>query len=396
MTHVANVPLGQAADFIRGITFKPVDLVDPFSDESVVCMRTKNIQIDLDERDLIAVPKRFVPREDKYLREGDILISSANSWNLVGKCCYVPRLRYEATAGGFISILRAKPGYDPRFLYHWLNSPRVQHQARHCGRQTTNIANLDVNRFLNLHVPDQDLSQQRLAARVLDKAYDICLKTAQATKLANKFLRAVFLDMFGDPQTNSKRLPMAPIRQLGRVVTGNTPPRNRPDYYGRGIEWVKSDNLGAADHYVTQAAEQLSTQGRSVARLVPIGSTLVTCIAGSSNSIGNAAIADREVAFNQQINAVIPAREVDPAFLYCQFLVGKALIQQASTNSMKGMVSKSKFEEIMFLNPPFPDQSRFGRVFMHVRGHLQYLRLASDESKKMFACLSQRAFAGEL
>ena len=43
------VPLGEVARFIRGITFKPDELVEPGSRGSVVCMRTKNVQADLDE-----------------------------------------------------------------------------------------------------------------------------------------------------------------------------------------------------------------------------------------------------------------------------------------------------------------------------------------------------------
>lgn len=232
MSLFGHVTLGQAAEFIRGITFKPADLVEPFSEDSVVCMRTTNIQVDLEESDVLAVPKKLVPRPDKYLREGDILISSANSWNLVGKCCYIPKLDYEATAGGFISILRARSTYDPRFLYHWLNSPRVQHQARHCGRQTTNIANLDVTRFLNLHVPKLELSRQHVIAEVLDKADGIRRKRQKAHRLADDFLRAAFLDMFGDPVTNPKRLNINPLVKVSTFVSGGTPSKSKSSYWG--------------------------------------------------------------------------------------------------------------------------------------------------------------------
>ena len=96
------VPLASTVDFIRGITFKPDDLIDPNDDDAVVCMRTKNIQSDLDTSDLIAVPSRFVRREELFLRPSDMLISSANSWNLVGKTVCVGELNYPATAGGCV------------------------------------------------------------------------------------------------------------------------------------------------------------------------------------------------------------------------------------------------------------------------------------------------------
>jgi type I restriction enzyme S subunit len=117
-------PLGAVARFIRGITFKPEDKVSPGSEGSAVCMRTANVQTDLDQSDLIAIPVDLVKREEQFLKEGDILVSTANSWNLVGKCSWVPKLAYAATAGGFISILRA----DPRRVYRvifFIGSPRA-------------------------------------------------------------------------------------------------------------------------------------------------------------------------------------------------------------------------------------------------------------------------------
>jgi len=192
--------LGEVISFIRGVTFTPEDQVEPFSEGSTVVMRTKNVQVaGLDQSDLIAVPSGFVRRKEQALREGDILVSSANSWELVGKASYVPKLTYEATAGGFISIVRAKETrVDSRYLYHWVACPATQHKIRHCGRQTTNISNLDVGRFQDLKIPLPPLPEQKRIAAILDKADAIRRKRQQAIQLADDFLRAVFLDMFGD------------------------------------------------------------------------------------------------------------------------------------------------------------------------------------------------------
>lgn len=334
---------------------------------------------------------------DYVLEAGDLLFSHINSIEHIGKCAIYEGVPDKLVHGMNLLCLRPdKSHVFPRYLFHFLRHRLFKDQLARIIKPAVNQASVTISDLSTLRIALPPLQDQVHIATVLDKADSIRLKHEQALTLANQFLRAVFLHRFGDPQTNSKRLPTAPIKQLGRVVTGNTPPRNRPDYYGPGVDWVKSDNLGAPDHYVTKTTEQLSASGQTVARLAPVGSSLITCIAGSPSSIGNAALADREVAFNQQINAVIPTAEVDPAFLYCQFLVGKVLIQQASTNAMKGMVTKSKFEEIPFLNPPSSDQRQFGRVFLRVVEHVRHVRQATDESKELFASLSQRAFTEEL
>ena len=83
---MSAVRLGDHARLVRGITFKPRDKCDPQDEGAVVCMRTKNVQATLDASDLIAVPCSLVKNNEKMLSAGDILVSSANSWSLVGKC----------------------------------------------------------------------------------------------------------------------------------------------------------------------------------------------------------------------------------------------------------------------------------------------------------------------
>lgn len=237
---------------------------------------------------------------------------------------------------------------------------------------------------------------QKQSVVILDKADAIRHKRQESIRLTEEFLRSVFLDMFGDPAINPKGWDKVPIKKLGTVATGNTPPREKPEYYGNGIEWIKSDNINTPNHFLTEAKERLTSEGQKVGRTVAKNSILVTCIAGSQDCIGNAAITDRTVAFNQQINAVSSFEGVDPYFLYVQILVAKKLIQQQSTESMKGMVSKGKFENILFLKPPFTLQEKFGKVFNKVHDAFLKNNEALSESNNLYGSLTQKAFRGEL
>jgi type I restriction enzyme S subunit len=292
-----------------------------------------------------------------------------------------------------IKALIPKKGYSNRFLLHFLLSKADYLENEGKGATVKGIT-LDVLR--DLDVPSLPEAEQQRIATVLDRAYGICRSGERSLALADQFLRSEFLKRFGDPVTNPMDLPLVPIKDLASVVTGNTPPRKDPANYGPGIEWIKSDNINSSLHFLTKATETLTSKGLAIARTVPAGTTLVTCIAGSPNSIGNAALADREVSFNQQINAAIPHLDVDPYFLYCQFLVGKQLIQSASTNSMKGMVSKGKFQEIKFLCPPSMEQRQFGKMFRLWIRLMTELRDRLLVSEALFGSLEQHAFKGKL
>ena len=183
---------------------------------------------------------------------------------------------------------------------------------------------------------------------------------------------------------------------VGEVITGNTPSRKRPEYYGEDIEWIKSDNINDPSFVLTEAEERLSVTGKAVARTSPSGSILVTCIAGSPSCIGNAAIANREVAFNQQINAFVPGKRIALWFAFGVFWVGKRLVQNSSTSSMKGMVSKSAFSAISIPIPPTSLQSRFAAIAESVEHQKASQRAHLAELDTLFASLQSRAFRGDL
>lgn len=239
-------------------------------------------------------------------------------------------------------------------------------------------------------------NEQRRIAAILDKADAIRKKRITAIATAGEYLRSAFFELFGDPVANSRGLPEKPIFELATVTTGNTPSREISAYYGDRIEWIKSDNLNTPFHFLTKATEGLSEAGLRIARSAPAGSTLITCIAGSPSCIGNAALADRPVSFNQQINALTPKPGIEPEFIYATTLFSKARIQAASTNGMKGMVSKGALEQVRFILPPPDQRKKFVAIFHKVMALTEKLESAASEANMLYGSLAQRAFQGQL
>ena len=288
-------------------------------------------------------------------------------------------------------VLKPKNGVDLNFLFRVLQRYDVSSFIK--GATRAKLTKGDASR---IPFPLPPLDEQKRITSILDKADAIRRKRKQAIKLADDFLRSVFLDMFGDPVTNSKGWEVFPIKKIATVTTGGTPSRKVPEYYGNDIEWIKSDNINTPQHTLTKASEYLSIEGRKVARTVPKGSTLITCIAGSFDCICNAAFADREVSFNQQINALTPKEGLLSWYLYALIIFSKRTIQNASTNSMKGMISKGKLECVELIHPPIEEQRKFELIFDKQMNSVDQLNKSYKKASEMFNSLSQKAFAGEL
>ena len=171
-------------------------------------------------------------------------------------------------------------------------------------------------------------------------------------------VKSRFIELFGDPVSNPKDWNVVPLGKRCEIITGNTPSRSEPENYGEYIEWIKSDNINTPFTFITKAQECLSEAGFEKCRFVEAGSILMTCIAGSINCIGNVAVTDRRVAFNQQINAIVPKQD-EVLYLFWLMQLSKPMIHRTINMALKGILSKSQLSEIAFPFPPITLQEQF-------------------------------------
>ncbi|KAA0881452.1 hypothetical protein E7L51_07650 [Corynebacterium amycolatum] len=327
------------------------------------------------------------------LQAGDVLLSKI-----------VPHIRRSwvveshdiRTLGSSEWIVFNDSRFDPNFLREYFLSDQFHHQFM------TTVAGVggSLNRarpaaVFNLSVPLPPLEEQRKISKVLAKSKKSTERERVTIDRLKETLNAVFNQRFGSPYQNQKHLPVLKLSELAVVKTGNTPPRRVTENYGSYIPWAKSDNLG--DWGITTPEESLSEQGAQKGRIAEPGSILVTCIAGSINSIGKSSLIEQEVAFNQQINSLTPKPEISSsAFLFAALNSYPELVRDKSTGGVKGIVKKSAFEDIALPVPPMHEQHWFSQFFENLKTivRLQSRKLALLE--ELHQSLATRAFAGQL
>ncbi|MCP1512891.1 restriction endonuclease subunit S [Pseudomonas rhodesiae] len=396
-----SVALGEIAEFIRGVTYKPTDLMDNFSEGSIVCMRTANVQKLLDETDLLSIPRGLVRNEVKILREGDLLVSTANSWNLVGKCCWVPSLNYLATVGGFIAALRGdKTKVDLRYLYHWFNSPDTQVDARNCGRQTTNISNMDIGRCLALMIPLPPLPEQRRIAAILDKADTLRAKRREAITKLDQLLKSVFLEMFGDTTLATTSVAeLAP--SAGAIRTGPFGSQLlHSEFVDHGIAVLGIDNAvsnafaWAKPRFIT--AEKYSQLSRY--RVNP-GDVLITIM----GTCGRCAVVPDDIptAINTKHLCCISIDRTrcEPEFLHSYFLlhpVARNYLESRAKGAIMAGLNMGIIKELPVALPSIEKQRHFVSIKKSLGRQLEQALTQENRFDELFAGLQQHAFAGTL
>ena len=332
--------------------------------DGVPVLRTTNFTADgrLSYDDLTYRSIDTEKKENKILQPGDIIIekSGGTPKKPVGRCVYFDRDDdYDYFCSNFTAILRANTEeVNTKYLWYILQEHYKTRQCLKYQYKTNGIANLDIKDYLShkeVELPPREVQDKRVEA--MDYSQHLLDLHQELLDIMDNAVKSRFIEMFGDPVTNPMGWERIRLADKCEIVTGNTPSRKVKEYYGNDIEWIKSDNITEATN-LTTATEYLSDEGAKVGRIVEAGSILMTCIAGSLRSIGNVAIADRAVAFNQQINAILP-NEQSTYFMYEQFRLSKEYICSGVNMALKGILSKGQLSEIEFIFPPVELQKQF-------------------------------------
>ena len=279
---------------------------------------------------------------------------------------------------------------NSRYLLHYLKSDITLTfiKAYASGSVRDNLK-FSILKDFPINLPSVE-EQEQIVATLDGIEHLIELRKEEIASL-EKLVKSRFIELFGDPKSNPKGYPQKQLGKSCKVTTGNTPSRAVAEYYGDHIEWIKTDNIVSGLISPTTATEYLSEKGMIVGRTVESGSILMACIAGSVSSIGRVCVTNRKVAFNQQINAIVPY-DYNVLFLYAMLQLSKEYLVDGINMALKGILSKSKLEEKSFFVPPIELQEQFASFVEQADKSKLAVQKALDELEILKKSLMQQYF----
>jgi type I restriction enzyme S subunit len=223
------------------------------------------------------------------------------------------------------------------------------------------------------------------------------IKEERKKKLGSKYKES--------PPVDASELPELPegwvwamVAQMGKVETGSTPSKSRPEYYGTEFPFYKPTDLNAG-YYVRGSEDGLSRRGMEEARLLPENSVLVTCIGAT---IGKTGFIRKAGASNQQINAIVPERGILANFLYfvcISPLFQKEILDNASATTLP-ILNKRRFEDLLVPIAPAAEQDQIvleiERCFSVADAIEKSVEQSLAQSERLRQSILKRAFEGKL
>jgi type I restriction enzyme, S subunit len=186
------------------------------------------------------------------------------------------------------------------------------------------------------------------------------------------------------------------IEDIAQTITGNTPSKKDQSYYGDYIPLIKPPQL--KDRVINEAEDYLSKKGSEVSRILPNESVLVSCI----GILGKTGITNCEIAFNQQINAMIFSEAVIPkyGFYYFQNNNTKKILNNLASATTIPIVNKSKFDKVPIPLPPLSEQyrivNRIEELFSRLDAGIEELKKAKVQLQRYRQSVLKAAMDGKL
>ena len=185
------------------------------------------------------------------------------------------------------------------------------------------------------------------------------------------------------------------IKNVATVVTGGTPAKNNPAYYGGKFPFFKPADLDVGRH-VSEASEYLSDLGKSVSRVIPAQSTAVCCI----GSIGKCGFLEVEGTTNQQINSAIPYFNALYQYFYMNTEFFLNQLRGSASATTIAIVNKTKMESCYYPLAPLAEQQRIvdriESLFSKLDEAKEKAQAVVDSFETRKAAILHKAFTGEL
>ena len=263
--------------------------------------------------------------------------------------------RYPMGALSTLYICFALKKHDSDFIKAYFDSLKWYREIYMIsaeGARNHGLLNVPTDEFFDTkhYLPENTEEQRKIADFLITLERRIEAQQSLVDNL-KKYKRGLLMHYFSDDKT--QLWTQCSVSQIGKVITGSTPPTNDRSNYDGDLLFCAPGDVGE-QKYISSTEKRVSPKGFALGRPLPPNSVIVTCI----GLIGKLGIAKTSMITNQQINALVVSEGFDHEFIYYAF--ENFFPEYRSKVSMQTLpiLSKSEFEKLMIKVPDLDVQHK--------------------------------------
>lgn len=223
------------------------------------------------------------------------------------------------------------------------------------------------------------------------EAQDIFISIAeQADKSKFGDFKSQFIEMFGDPMTNTKAwVEFGYIGNYTQIVLGTTPNSKNSSYWNGEIKWITPAEMTEESYYIYDTERHLTEEGLKAANL-----TLLPCrsvLFSTRAPIGKVGLVGSPMYCNQGFKNFVCGDQLNPVYLYYSLIFKREYLVSLGTGTTFKELSKKAVENLKIAVPPLILQNKFEEIYQQadksksvIQKALVYLNdIQSDELGKI-------------
>lgn len=177
------------------------------------------------------------------------------------------------------------------------------------------------------------------------------------------------------------------IGDLGKVVTGKTPPTAREEYFGTDYPFITPTDIDGSKRHV-ETERYLSQESKKDFNnyLLPSGAICFVCIGAT---IGKICMTNVPSFTNQQINSVIvDGKRYDNCFVYYLLSTKKEHIKNIAGGAATPIVSKSAFSDVFVEIPELIVQKKIAAILSAyddlIENNLRRIKILEEMTQSLY------------
>ena len=239
-------------------------------------------------------------------------------------------------------------------------------------------------------IPQRPITEQKKIVSELSKIQSIISARQQQIQKLDDLVKARFIELFGDPVYNSKRLPIQRLCKLGSLDRGRSQhrPRNDPKLLNGPYPLIQTGEVASAGLYITKYKNTYSELGLRQSKMWSAGTLCITIAA----NIAQTAILTFDACFPDSVVGFLPNDSINAIYMHYWFgFFQKNLEKQAPQVAQKNINLKI-LSELNVIVPTQEKQEQFAAFIEQTDKSKVAIQKALDEAQLLFGGLMQKYF----
>ena len=242
----------------------------------------------------------------------------------------------------------------------------------------------------NLVVDMKPESERNEIVSVLQHTESIITLRQQQLQKLNELVKARFVELFGDPISNSHALPEATLPELGEFGRGVSKhrPRNDPKLLGGKYPLIQTGDVASANLYITSYTTTYSELGLAQSKMWGKGTLCITIAA----NIAKTAILNFDACFPDSIVGFTANGRTNNIFIHYWFSFFQEILESQAPESAQKNINLKILSELKVIVPAKEKQDVFAAFVEQVDKLKTAVQKALDEAQLLFDSLMQKYF----